>query len=413
MRLARTVDHPEFGKAQACECQREAQEERVARQLRRLSNLGPLEGVRLDAAEPLDEARELVCRFADEAAGETWLTLRGAAGTGRTRLAAEAANRRLAAGRTAVYFVAADLLDRLRSSQRREGELSYELLFDHVRDTEFLIVDDLDRANPTEWAREKMFQLLNHRWNRGLRTLLIVDGESVDRLGLGRFQREDEGAAAAVVELRAPVSERRYRQIGGMTEEALRRHTFRKFYPHLGGDGSNLAMVKGVVEEWARDPIGWLTLIGGTGTGKTHLSAAAAAARLDAGDVVAFTVVPELLDVLRRAYGLGEAASDGLFDELCSAPILVLDDLGAQVTTEWAAERVYQLIATRYVQRLPTLITTNLELDDLDPRIASRMADQQTGQVLRIRALDIRAGNATNTLIPGQGRRGWRKRPER
>ena len=167
--------------------------------------------------------------------------------------------------------MAADLLDRLRSSQRREGELSYELLFDHVRDTEFLIVDDLDRANPTEWAREKMFQLLNHRWNRGLRTLLIVDGESVDRLGLGSVQREDEGAAAAVVELRAPVSERRYRQIGGMTEEALRRHTFRKFYPHLGGEGSNLAMVKGVVEEWARDPIGWLTLIGGYRYGQDAL----------------------------------------------------------------------------------------------------------------------------------------------
>jgi len=173
-------------------------------------------------------------------------------------------------------------------------------------------------------------------------------------------------------------------------------------------------MIKASVEAWASSPHGWLTLLGGTGTGKTHLAGASANVRLAAGDEVRFAVVPDLLDELRRTYGEGRSRRfDEVFDDLRYTGLLVLDDLGAHSATEWAQEKLYQLCAHRYVQRSPTIITTNLALEDLDPRIASRLADQQVGTVYRIRARDHRTSRATDTLSPGRGRRGWQVRGRR
>ena len=104
-------------------------------------------------------------------------------------LSAEMANRRIAAGRPALYFVAADLLDRLRAAMNAPsgGDLSYALLFEHVRDAPFLILDDLDCISPTDWAREKLFQLLNHRRNSGLRTVLVSEAADLSAIGLQSF----------------------------------------------------------------------------------------------------------------------------------------------------------------------------------------------------------------------------------
>ncbi|MBM3121729.1 MAG: ATP-binding protein, partial [Chloroflexi bacterium] len=57
------------------------------------------------------------------------------------------------------------------------------------------------------------------------------------------------------------------------------------------------------------------------------------------------------------------------------ARLLVLDDLGTQASTPWAVEKLYQLLNHRYNATLPTVITTNLSLDDLDARLRSRIID--------------------------------------
>lgn len=406
MRVSRTVGDPEFGRVRPCECRRAEQEALTAARLQRLSNLGPLSDSRWSEEEAEHEPASSACAFADASDDEPGcLLLTGSAGSGRTRLSAEMANRRIAEGRSALYFVAADLLDRLRAAMNASsgGDFSYTLLFEHVRDASFLILDDLDCTSPTDWAREKLFQLLNHRRNSGRRTVLVSEAADLSAIGLQSFLTLDVDR----LELDGTASKRRFREFGGMTEAVLSQYTFDGFREQgLGGrgDAKNLPMAKSTVIEWAERPTGWLTLFGGTGVGKTHLAAAAANDRLAVGDSVCFAVVPELLDALRASYrDEGEASFETTFAWLKDVDILVLDDLGAHQATEWANEKLYQLCASRYLRRAPTLITTNVLPEDLDPRLASRLLDSQRGVVQRIKAKDYRTDQPA--MVVNQRRR--------
>ncbi len=434
VRLSRPLGHPDFGRAEPCHCIREAEGARLSERLQRLSNLGPLEGLRLPPEMLLRNPIVEACAFADApdtdqdgdelVSGETgspvWMAILGEPGSGRTRLAAELANRRIAEQRPALYFVAADLLDRLRAAMGSASghELSYALLFEHVRDAPFLILDDLDCVSPTDWAREKLFQLLNHRRNRRLRTVLIAaetTGQPVmQALGLQAFFRG--GRDLLRIELAATgIDDGAYTEFGGISREVLDRFTFDGFRSEgaaAPGEESNLSLIKSVVMEWAASPRGWLTLCGNAGTGKTHLAAAAANVRLMAGDRVCFAVVPDLLDALRASYREdADAAFDAVFASLKQADLLVLDDLGAQAATEWAREKLYQLCATRHLRGAPTLVTTNLMPDDLDPRLASRLLDHQISTVYRVKAPDYRTGGVAEAVQSGAS--GGRRRSAR
>ncbi len=393
VRLSRPVGDPDFGRVQPCGCQRAEQAARSAARLQRLSNLGPLSETRISLDEASRQPLATGCEFADAPDDQPgWLLVSGPPGSGRTLLAAEMANRRVAEGRAALYFVTADLLDRLRSAMNASsgGDFSYALLFEHVRDAPLLILDDLDRISPTDWAREKLFQLLNHRRNSGRRTVLISETDDLAPIGLQSFLTD----SVQRLELGEAAKSSRYREFGGMTEDVLRSYTFEEFLVEgLGGPGDpeNLAYIKDTVLGWATQPEKWLTLIGDTGVGKTHLAAAAAARRLDAGDAVCFAVVPEMLDALRASYREdGEASFDETFAEIKGVDVLVLDDLGAHQATDWANEKLYQLCASRYLRRLPTLITMNTEPDALEPRLASRIVDPRRGSVFVLRSVDFR-----------------------
>jgi DNA replication protein DnaC len=142
-----------------------------------------------------------------------------------------------------------------------------------------------------------------------------------------------------------------------------------------------------------KNPSGWLVLIGTNGCGKTHLAAAIANQCLANGEVVLFSVVPELLDHLRAAFAPSATdVYDQLFSKMREAAILILDDLGAHYTTPWATEKLFQLLNYRYNWRMPTVITCNPSgLQTIDARLRSRMSDSSLVQVINLeRARDCR-----------------------
>lgn len=111
-----------------------------------------------------------------------------------------------------------------------------------------------------------------------------------------------------------------------------------------------------LLRDWTENHEGRnLLLLGPVGTGKTH--AAVAAARVlyfGKKEVVAFWPVVELLD------GLRPEGREGALQEAMTAPVLILDDLGAEKPTEWTAERLYAVVNRRWLEQRPTIATSNL-----------------------------------------------------
>jgi len=144
-------------------------------------------------------------------------------------------------------------------------------------------------------------------------------------------------------------------------------------------------------QQFAGKPRGWLLLMGSYGCGKTHLAAAIANTCVEFGMQTIFLTVPDLLDWLRYSYDAVDDSFERRFEELRNVSLLVLDDLGAHNATGWAVEKLFQIIDYRYIRKLPTVVTTNLDLEDLDDRIRSRLQDPDLVTCVRISAPDYRS----------------------
>jgi DNA replication protein DnaC len=164
-------------------------------------------------------------------------------------------------------------------------------------------------------------------------------------------------------------------------------------------DVRSLEAAKNVAENFARDPQGWLLVEGGYGCGKTHLSAAIANFAVNKGTPTLFITVPDLLDTLRFAFSDPDTTYEARWEEIRNSSLLILDDFGTQNAKAWAQEKLFQIMNYRYINKLPTVITTNLMLDEIESRIRSRLQDEEFVRRLRIVAPDFR--RPTETSNPG------------
>jgi DNA replication protein DnaC len=201
-------------------------------------------------------------------------------------------------------------------------------------------------------------------------------------------ERYPNGAAAICICRQRIMRRRQLQELmtrSGLDEETLRRWSFDTFDPLAAQTDergkAQLAQVKAICQEYAQSPKGWMVLCGPYGCGKSHLAYAIAGALCRARRPVYVSPVPDLLDALRQSFDRknGDEPFEKRFDLVRNADLLVLDDLGAQNDTPWAAEKLYQIVDHRYRRRLPLLITTNVNLyapqGRIEPRILSRILD--------------------------------------
>jgi DNA replication protein DnaC len=135
---------------------------------------------------------------------------------------------------------------------------------------------------------------------------------------------------------------------------------------------------------------GWLLIQGRYGCGKTHLAAAIANHCVDNGIPTLFLTVPDLLDTLRFTFESSDVSFEERFEQIRRAPMLILDDFGTQSATEWAREKLFQILNFRYINQLPVVVTTNLDLEEIEGRIRSRLSDPDTVAHIFIQAPDYR-----------------------
>lgn len=406
VRVTANIEDPAFGRAVPCGCALREDDDSRRERLLRYSRLGSLERFTFETLlatgrstdsrvqEHYSTAVEAARRFADHPQG--WLVLSGVPGCGKTHLAAAIANRVIERGHPVLFLSVADFLDKLRSSYTEDAETSYESLTEQLRTAPLAVLDDLDSYSETPWAREKFAQLVSYRFHAALPTVFTCAGlnDQIDERLAARLSDPALSQQFVLEAARAP----RYFEVGGMTRERLTEFTFEVFRP--GGHGlrgesrRNLEGAFRLARGWAERPAGWLVLLGANGCGKTHLAAAIAAYRLESGDGVAFTTAPDLLDELRATFAPDSSERfDQLFGRLRDVELLVLDDLGAHQSSGWAQEKLYQLLNYRHLGRLPTVVTSDLELNKLESRIASRLSDLQVATAYEIRAPDYRMGS--------------------
>jgi DNA replication protein DnaC len=177
--------------------------------------------------------------------------------------------------------------------------------------------------------------------------------------------------------------------------DELKGLTFESFQPHgrkgLGEFQANsLEIAFNSARHYAQNLNGWLILQGDYGCGKTHLAAAIANYAVSMGVPTLFLTVPDLLDTLRFSYDSLDTTFEQRFDDIRNAALLILDDFGTQNATGWAQEKLFQIINYRYINRLATVVTTNLSLEEIEERIRSRLADPELVTRSRIVASDFR-----------------------
>ena len=416
------VGHPDFGRAEPCDCQaRTTVSERSAR-LRRYSNLGVLSRMTFDSTDPggrseneeagrmFAAAYEAAVAYAEEPAG--WLIMTGPNGSGKTRLAAAIANHCIEQGRPVFFVHVPDLLDDLRSTYAPHSAISYSDLFDQVSDAPMLVLDGLGTQSPTPWAQEKLQQIFNRRANAQLPTI-VTTSMNVSEIDPYISSRMTDTDLSRVLEFPAHALEPA-RQLGNIPEDMLRRMTFSTFDVRgNNGSAAQRTSLENALESargYAADPDGWgwLTLFGDTGVGKTHLAVAIAAERKTRGQPIFFTFVPDLMDYLRSTFRPDSGvAYDRVFDQIKNAPLLVMDHLSSDHLSDWAYEKLYQIVVHRHNSRIPTVITSPMDMADSSGPIISRTQDQSSGTIIRMDAPDYRVNRRDGS------RRGAPERPNK
>ncbi len=121
--------------------------------------------------------------------------------------------------------------------------------------------------------------------------------------------------------------------------------------------------------------INGLLFTGQVGSGKTFLACCIANALLERGHPVLFAVVPDMLDRIRATYDAGKQmgySEQEVMDAARAIPLLILDDLGAHNYTDWTRNKLYSIINYRLNYCLPTVITTNISLENLEAHLGER-----------------------------------------
>ena len=208
------VGDPNFGKPVACACKEAERREKRRQQLLELSDLSAFQqsnfgnfNVRSPGiTASVKEAYKYARAFADNPHG--WFVMIGPNGCGKTHLAAAIANQNLKAGAVVLFTVVPDLLAHLRSTFGPNATEAYDQRFAKMREAELLVLDDLGAHQSSPWASEKLFQLLNYRYNSSFPTVITANPIGLNGLDARILSRMTDTALVTTFNLNGAIDYR-------------------------------------------------------------------------------------------------------------------------------------------------------------------------------------------------------------
>lgn len=152
------------------------------------------------------------------------------------------------------------------------------------------------------------------------------------------------------------------------------------------------------MQEWCNSNFNKLLIYisGGTGAGKTHLVKCMANELIKNNHLVCLTTSFALNQDFLKSYSTKDLdKKQSLLSKYLQSEILIIDDLGTEIRQPFVTNNyLYQILNERKVKKLPTLITSNLKIADLqdyyDERISSRIIDKSSSICLNLEQQDLR-----------------------
>lgn len=126
-----------------------------------------------------------------------------------------------------------------------------------------------------------------------------------------------------------------------------------------------------------------LVMYGGTGLGKTHLSLAIANVVTERGYGVYYGSIQSIMESLEKEhFGRKQITDESEKESVVNADLLIIDDLGVEFVTQFTTAALHDIINTRILKGLPTIISTNLEMDEIYEKYTQRIASRLFGSSL-------------------------------
>lgn len=136
--------------------------------------------------------------------------------------------------------------------------------------------------------------------------------------------------------------------------------------------------LKNIVENF-KNGMGLYIYSNTKGSGKTRLALSIANELIEKGMQVKFATSPQILNEIRATWDKERDYSESkLLEDLSNTKILIIDDFGTEKPKDWINDRFYSIINQRYINKKPTIFTSNHELNFLeyDDRITSRIRER-------------------------------------
>lgn len=179
-----------------------------------------------------------------------------------------------------------------------------------------------------------------------------------------------------------------------------------KYYPDKdtkeGNPRRRMTAILKVCREYALkfDPktSGNLLFMGSAGLGKTHLTLAIAGAVIENGFIPIYGAAENLFSQIEKEKFTGE--NRGAYDAMIKSDLLIIDDLGAEMATQFTKSALYNIVNTRLLANRPTVINTNLTMKEIETRYTPRISSRLIGsfEAYKFIGHDIRQQKAVEKM---------------